>query len=126
MSYVPFSVTLVRLALYPFTFSNGVTFPPCTLIAAPTGAIHKGGELFPNPEEIDGFRFAKLCERDSDALMRHTKDSLRPQTTSLSAMGTMLGNFLKVVFASIITVAHIPFSPRWFFNEIKAYLCTLL
>lgn len=93
MSYLPFSVALFCFVLYPFTFSNEVTVPVGTLIAAAAGAIHKGEELFPNPEEIDGFRFAKLCERDSNALTRHTKDSLRSQTTSLPAMGAMLGNF---------------------------------
>jgi cytochrome P450 len=64
-------VTLVRLALRPFTFSNGVTIPAGTLVAAPTGAIHKDGELYPNPEEFDGFRFAKLCERDDNAVKSH-------------------------------------------------------
>ncbi|KAF8270427.1 cytochrome P450 [Lactarius quietus] len=53
-----------RLALRPFTFSNGVTVPAGTLISAPVNAIHADGEIYPNPEEFDGFRFAKLREDD--------------------------------------------------------------
>ncbi|KAI9447172.1 cytochrome P450, partial [Lactarius psammicola] len=61
-------VALFRLALRPFTFSNGVTVPAGTLIAAPIGAIHRDGEAFSNPEEFDGFRFAKLRERDGNVV----------------------------------------------------------
>ncbi|KAI9465133.1 hypothetical protein BJY52DRAFT_1388038 [Lactarius psammicola] len=46
------NATLVRLALRPFTFSNGVTVPAGTLIAAPTGAIHEDGEIIPNPKRL--------------------------------------------------------------------------
>jgi len=53
---------LVRLALRPFTFSNGVTVPAGTLIATPSIAIHTDGEIYPNPDTFDGFRFAKLRE----------------------------------------------------------------
>jgi cytochrome P450 len=59
-----FPVGLGRLALRPFTFSNGVTVPTGTLIAAPLIAIHTNGEIYPNPEEFDGFRFAKVREHD--------------------------------------------------------------
>ncbi|KAF8270428.1 cytochrome P450 [Lactarius quietus] len=57
-------VGMSRLALRPFTFSNGVTVPAGTLISAPVNAIHADGEIYPNPEEFDGFRFAKLREQD--------------------------------------------------------------
>ncbi|KAH9047277.1 cytochrome P450 [Lactarius hengduanensis] len=60
------NLTMIRLALRPFTFSNGVTVPAGTLIAAPTGAINGDGEIFPNPEEFDGFRFTKPREHDGN------------------------------------------------------------
>ena len=60
-----------RLAIRPFTFSNGVTVPAGTLIVVPGGSIHRDGEIYPNPEEFDGFRFSKLRERDGDAVARH-------------------------------------------------------
>lgn len=59
-----FPVGMARLALRPFTFSNGVTVPAHTVIAAPATAIHADGEIYPNPDEFDGFRFARLRERD--------------------------------------------------------------
>ncbi|KAF8271106.1 cytochrome P450 [Lactarius quietus] len=65
------SVTVTRLALRPFTFSNGITVPPGTLVGLPGGVVHRDGEIYPNPEEFDGFRFAKLRERDVDAVARH-------------------------------------------------------
>ena len=59
-----FSVGLARLALHSFTFSNGVTIPAGTVIAVPVTAIHTDGEIYPNPKEFDGFRFANLREHD--------------------------------------------------------------
>ncbi|KAH9954865.1 cytochrome P450 [Russula dissimulans] len=67
-----------RLALRPFTFSNGVTIPAGTLVAVPASAAHKDERIFPNPEEFDGFRFAKLRESESDAAIG------RYQTVSVS------------------------------------------
>jgi hypothetical protein len=62
------SVTMLRLALRPFTFSNGVTIPAGTLVALPASAVHRDEELYPNPEEFDGFRFSKLRESDGDSV----------------------------------------------------------
>jgi cytochrome P450 len=64
-----------RLALRPFTFSNGVTVPAGTVIAAPSAAIQMDEEIYPNPEEFDGFRFAKLRENDDVAGQQATSTS---------------------------------------------------
>jgi cytochrome P450 len=58
---------MTRLAKRPFTFSNGVTVPAGTLVAVPSCASLRDEEVYPNPEEFDGFRFSKLRERDGDA-----------------------------------------------------------
>ncbi|KAI9441481.1 cytochrome P450 [Lactarius indigo] len=71
-------LAVVRLSLRPFTFSNGVTVPAGTLIAVPAVAVHMDKEIYPNPEEFDGFRYSKLRERDGDAAIGH-------QATSTSA-----------------------------------------
>jgi cytochrome P450 len=55
---------MTRFTLRPFTFSNGVTVPADTVVAAPATAIHTDGENYPNPDEFDGFRFANLRECD--------------------------------------------------------------
>jgi len=58
------AVMSTRLAVRPFTFSNGVTIPPGTLVAFPHSAIHSSGEIYTNPEEFDGLRFSKLREKE--------------------------------------------------------------
>ena len=65
-------VALVRLALRPFTFSNGMTAPAGTIVGAPLSAIHTDGEIYTRPDEFDGFRFAKLREQDEgDMASKH-------------------------------------------------------
>ena len=66
---------MARLALRPFTFSNGVTVPANTVIAAPATAIHTDGENYPNPDEFDGFRFARLREHDGVSEQQITSTS---------------------------------------------------
>ena len=59
-------VATTRLALRPFTFSNGVTVPAGTLVAMPSSATHRDERNYPNPDVFDGFRFAKLREGEGD------------------------------------------------------------
>ena len=51
-----------RLALRPLELSNGMTIPAGTLAAIPASATHRDEMTYPNPDEFDGFRFAKLRE----------------------------------------------------------------
>ena len=75
MHYCLFLVGLTRFTLHPFTFSNGVTIPAGTVIAAPLIAIHTDEEIYPNPEKFDGFRFANLREHDGIAGQQVTSTS---------------------------------------------------
>jgi len=75
---------LARLALRPFTFSNGVTVPAGTLIATPSTAIHTDGEIYPNPKKFDPFRSAKLREQDGVPVVGQ-------QSTSTSAEYLVFG-----------------------------------
>jgi cytochrome P450 len=70
---------LGRLALRPFTFSNGVTVPAGTLVSIPAGTIHTDERIYPNPDEFDGFRFAKLRKSEEDTMTN------RYQTVSTSS-----------------------------------------
>jgi cytochrome P450 len=72
-------VAVGRLAMRPFTFSNGVTVPAGTLVSIPANAIHTDERIYPNPEEFDGFRFAKLRESEGETLQS------RYQTISTSS-----------------------------------------
>jgi cytochrome P450 len=46
--------------LCPFTFSNGVTIPAGTVVSIPATSTHTDDEIYPNPNEFDGFRFEKI------------------------------------------------------------------
>ena len=66
------AVVMTRIALRPFTFSNGVTVPAGTLVSIPASAVHRDERIYSNPDEFDGFRFAKLRESEGDsAISRH-------------------------------------------------------
>jgi Cytochrome P450 len=76
------SVSIARLTLQPFTFSNGVTVPPGILVAAPACAAHTDEEVYTNADKFDGFRFSKLRGSDGDASVvtnRHQVVSISPE-----------------------------------------------
>jgi len=60
-----------RLALRPFTFSNGVTIPAGTLVSLPIRPIHVDEDIYLNAEEFDGYRFSKLREKNSNMAAKH-------------------------------------------------------
>ncbi|KAH9954980.1 cytochrome P450 [Russula dissimulans] len=60
-----------RLALRPFTFSNGVTIPAGTLVSLPMYPIHVDEDIYPNAEKFDGYRFLKLREESSNMAAKH-------------------------------------------------------
>jgi len=55
-----------RLALRPFTFSNGVTVPAGTIVSIPACSTHTDERIYSNPNEFDGFRFEKLRKIEQD------------------------------------------------------------
>jgi cytochrome P450 len=57
---------MTRLVLRPFTFSNGMTVPAGTHVSIPASAANRDERTYSNPDEFDGFRFAKLHEREWD------------------------------------------------------------
>jgi cytochrome P450 len=57
-----------RFVLRPLKLSNGMTLPAGTLIAVPASATHRDEIYHTNPEEFDGFRFAKLREEEGDPM----------------------------------------------------------
>ncbi len=81
-------VGLKRLALRPFTFSNGVTVPAGTLLALPVHSVHMDDEIYPNAQNFDGFRFSKLREGEGDDVMAAGHQLV---TTSAELLGFGLG-----------------------------------
>ncbi len=129
MHYFLFPVSLTRLALRPFTFSNGVTVPAGTLIAVPSAAVHTDGEIFPNPEEFDGFRFAKLREREWSCCGKASSSFYICRIPHFRIWTTCLVDFFVFVFASTHrSHSYSSISPGRFFavNEVKAILAHIL
>jgi cytochrome P450 len=85
---ISFKVGLKRLALRPFTFSNGVTIPAGTLLAVPLHSVHTDEEIYPNALEFDGFRFFKLREKEGDGVLAAGHQLV---TTSPELLGFGLG-----------------------------------
>jgi cytochrome P450 len=81
-------VGLNRLALSPFTFSNGVTIPAGTLFGLPVHAVHTDEKLYPNAQEFDGLRFLKLREKEGDDVLAARHQTV---TTSAELLGFGLG-----------------------------------
>ncbi|KAI0284729.1 cytochrome P450 [Russula brevipes] len=109
-------LAMSRLALRPFTFSNGMTIPAGTLVAIPASAAHTDERTFPNPNEFDGFRFSKLRESDEDTVTgKH--QAFSPSSEQLSwGLGrhTCPGRFfavneIKALLAHIVVTYDIKF-----------------
>jgi cytochrome P450 len=81
-------VGLYRLALKPFTFSNGVTVPAGTLLGLPVHSVHMDEELYPNAQEFDGFRFLRLREKEGDDVVTTNHQMV---TTSAELLSFGLG-----------------------------------
>ncbi|KAH8976597.1 cytochrome P450 [Lactarius hatsudake] len=103
-------VVLIRMALRPFTFSNGITVPAGTYVAAPAGAIHADEEVYTDPDEFDGFRFARLRESSEGlAASKHQAGVTSPAHMSFGhGRHACPGRFfavteLKVILARIVT-----------------------
>jgi cytochrome P450 len=74
-----FQVVVYRLALRPFTFSNGVTIPKGTIVSIPASAIHMDENIYSNPEQFDGFRFSKARDMGGAITTIHSAVSTSPE-----------------------------------------------
>ena len=59
------SVTIGRIAINGYTFSNGQQIPAGTMLAAAATHNHLDSSTYENPLEFDGFRFLKMKESAS-------------------------------------------------------------
>jgi cytochrome P450 len=56
----PSAVALMRLVLQPYTFGDGTTVPPGTMVASPTWPHHLDGALYEDPRTFNPWRFVPL------------------------------------------------------------------
>ncbi|PPQ87954.1 hypothetical protein CVT25_001139 [Psilocybe cyanescens] len=70
-------VIMRRKVVKDFTFSNGVTLPAGTHLAVATYATHMDPEIYDNPHQFKGFRFAEMREEEGENI-KHQIVSLSP------------------------------------------------
>ena len=58
-------VSMSRIALKDFTFSNGIVVPTGTTVAVPMYAIHRDETIWPDPFTFDPFRSSRIREQDA-------------------------------------------------------------
>jgi hypothetical protein len=96
---------MTRLVLRPFTFSNGVTVPAGTIVSVPASSTHTDERIYSNPNDFDGFRFAKLRKIEG-----HTAAGSKYQSVSTSneylAFG--LGRHQWLVFCQLFMMISDP------------------
>jgi cytochrome P450 len=80
-------VSLSRKVLKPFTFSNGVTLPVGTYVAAHLHGTHRDGSTYEAPEEFDGFRFV---DEKPKSEVDEGKAALKPRQTMYTTSKTYL------------------------------------
>jgi hypothetical protein len=120
---------MTRLALRPFTFSNGVTIPAGTIVSVPGSSTHTDERNYSNPDEFDGFRFAKL--REIEGHTAATKYQSVSTSTEFLAFG--VGRHKWYVFLPPVhdlqpNTSLFTISPGRFFavNEIKGLFAYLI
>jgi hypothetical protein len=59
-------VSLVRMSMVPYTFSNGVTVPAGTMLAAPQVSVHADNDIYDKADEFQPFRFVKATGDGSE------------------------------------------------------------
>jgi len=81
------ALSLSRKVLKPFTFSNGVTLPVGTYVAAHLHGTHRDGSTYEAPEEFDGFRFV---DEKPKSEVDEGKAALKPRQTMYTTSKTYL------------------------------------
>jgi hypothetical protein len=109
-------LAVTRLALRPFTFSNGVTVPAGTIVSIPASATHTDERIYPNADEFDGFRFVRL-RAGKEGTVTSKYQSVTPSSEHLAfglgrhaCPGRFFAvNEVKALFAYIVATYDIKF-----------------
>ncbi|KAL1961857.1 hypothetical protein VTN77DRAFT_981 [Rasamsonia byssochlamydoides] len=101
------ALSIQRMALVPFTFSDGTHVPAGNLLAVPQQAFMRDGRHYTDPERFDGFRFVAFDE-DGGSLRS------RPKFTDVSWTYPYWGSVKKACPA------------RWYVSRTLKQVLTIL
>ncbi|KDR68414.1 hypothetical protein GALMADRAFT_1044748 [Galerina marginata CBS 339.88] len=101
------SLSLNRKVVKDFTFSNGITLPAGTELAAATYSTHMDDRNYDNPDAFQGFRFAEMHDEVGESMKRHfvslTPEYLTFGTGRHACPGRFFAaNEIKAMFAFIL------------------------
>jgi len=95
-----------RLALRPFTFSNGVTIPAGALVSLPIRPIHVDEDIYPNAQEFDGYRFLKLREESGNMAAKHQMVTASAELLSFGFWATRVVGHHTGFFSFTASLIH--------------------
>ncbi|KAI0060038.1 cytochrome P450 [Artomyces pyxidatus] len=96
-------ITMKRLVLKPFTFSNGMTVPPGTIVSCAQKGTHADSDNYPHAEVFDGFRFVDETGMSRQELATTTPEFLTFGHGRLACPGRFFAaTLLKTMLAHII------------------------
>ncbi|KAI0067894.1 cytochrome P450 [Artomyces pyxidatus] len=96
-------LTMRRLVMKPFTFSNGVTVPPRAVVCCCSRATHADAENYPRADVFDGFRFVDELGDTKHELVSTSTEYLTWGHGRLACPGRFFAAmFLKTMLAQIL------------------------
>jgi len=87
ISYLPRTVSTLRVVLKDFTFSDGVRIPAGTLICLPLYATHHDERKYPDPFTFDPTRFVSSDRHADEKGDRHRHEQLVTPGTDFLTWG---------------------------------------
>ncbi|KIJ26788.1 hypothetical protein M422DRAFT_191786 [Sphaerobolus stellatus SS14] len=105
-------LSVTRMALKEFTFSDGTRIPKGTIMSAASAIPHLNDEVYPDPKTFDPFRFAKIREKEgqgtSNQFVATNNDYLASGHGKHACPGRLFAaNELKLMMAHIISIYDI-------------------
>ena len=81
-----------RIALRPFTFSNGLRVPTGTSISSNLYGTHRDQSLYPNADVFDGFRFVEPARGEKEETTEHSASKTKKTMYSTSSTYLSFGH----------------------------------
>ncbi|KAF9067172.1 cytochrome P450 [Rhodocollybia butyracea] len=108
-------VSLIRMALRDFKFSDGTVVPARTIISVALHALHHDGAYYEDPETFKPFRFSDIVQEQEGESLKHQMDAVDPSYLVFGGGRSMCpGRFfavneLKALMAHVLLTYDIKF-----------------